>query len=149
MAERRGWSGAYVVDVDARSLELLCEDLGTPAANRKFNGVMHRVLGVAEQIRYCDRRANTFFDTPAKARYDAMKNPINCTWGFHRPPPLPESAAAACASTPAAALEARAAEVRRAWSAQPNSGIYAGYRGVQTWSTSDRVHDLYPKYINS
>ena len=72
----KGWSDAFVVSVDARSLELLCEDLGTSAANREFNQIFHRVLGVAEQIRYCDRRANTWFDTPHSG-YDQMKNPIN------------------------------------------------------------------------
>ena len=51
-----GWDGAYVVHVSARSLELLCEDLGSPAANKEFNGIMHTVLGVAEQA--------CFFDEP-------------------------------------------------------------------------------------
>ena len=72
----KGWSDAFVVTVDARSIELLCEDLGSASANREFNQITHRVLGVAEQIRYCDRRANTHFDTPHRG-YDAMKNPIN------------------------------------------------------------------------
>ena len=40
----------YVVDVSARSLELLCEDLGSPSKNAEFNKIMHTVLGVAEQV---------------------------------------------------------------------------------------------------
>ena len=73
----KGWSDAFVVQVDARSLELLCEDLGSPSENRHFNEIIHRVLGVAEQIRYCDRRANTFFDHKLTKPYDPMRNPIN------------------------------------------------------------------------
>ena len=71
------WESAFVVQVDARSLELLCEDLGSGGANRAFNTITHRVLGVAEQVRYCDRRANTWFDAP-RGGYDNMRNPINC-----------------------------------------------------------------------
>ena len=48
--DRAGWQSAYVVEVDARSLELLCEDLGSPSANEEFNRIMHTVLGVAEQV---------------------------------------------------------------------------------------------------
>mgnify|MGYP003684246843 CR=1 FL=1 len=42
---------AFVVKVHARSLELLCESLGTPGANKAFNAMIHDVLGVAEQVR--------------------------------------------------------------------------------------------------
>ena len=45
--------------------------------------MFHTVLGVAEQIRYCDRKANPWFDTP-RSGYDMNLDPINCTWGFHR-----------------------------------------------------------------
>ena len=38
-----------VAQVDARSLELLCEDMGSAADNAEFNKIMHRVLGIAEQ----------------------------------------------------------------------------------------------------
>ena len=41
----------YVVEVSARSLELLCEDLGSAQQNTEFNTIMHTVLGVAEQVR--------------------------------------------------------------------------------------------------
>lgn len=45
-----GKQSAFVVKVHARSLELLCESLGSAGANKKFNGIMHTVLGVAEQV---------------------------------------------------------------------------------------------------
>jgi hypothetical protein len=57
--------GRYVVDVSARSLELLCEDFGDTKANAEFNTIMHTVLGVAEQVlAYCDlaRLAVTWLD---------------------------------------------------------------------------------------
>ena len=142
----KGWSDAFVVTVDARSLELLCEDLGSAAANREFNQITHRVLGVAEQIRYCDRRANTWFDAP-RGSYDPMRNPINCTWGFHRPPLLPESGSPTCLTSRAAVLAERAKETTRRWTTQGNQGIFANYNGVQTWSTNDRVVDYYRQYI--
>ena len=142
----KGWSNAYVLRIDARSLELLCEDLGSGAANREFNQLTHRVLGVAEQIRYCDRKANTFFDTPLRGGYDQMRNPINCTWGFHRPPLLPEGGAR-CAGTKAAMLEERMREATRSWTRQGNYGMFTNYHGAQVWSTNDRVTDLYRQYI--
>eukprot|EP00965_Chrysotila_dentata_P262239 6214509-Pleurochrysis_carterae.AAC.7 len=46
----RGWQDAFVVQVHARSLELLCEDLGSAEENGQFNKIMHTVLGVAEQV---------------------------------------------------------------------------------------------------
>jgi hypothetical protein len=145
----KGWSDAFVLTVHARSLELLCEDLGAGTANDAFNKVMHRVLGTAEQIRYCDRKANPFFDKPTPG-YDNMKNPINCTWGFHRPPPLPAGGRAAggtCLTEPAAILAARDVEARREWTAQVNAGSFAKYNGAQVYSTRNRVHDLYPTFI--
>ena len=41
---------ALAAQVDARSLELLCEDLGSASANQEFNDVVHGLLGVAEQV---------------------------------------------------------------------------------------------------
>ena len=132
--------------VDARSLELLCEDLGSAGANREFNKITHRVLGVAEQIRYCDRRANTYFDHPVRGAYDAMKNPINCTWGFHRPPALPE-ASHTCATRREELVERRSREVLHQWENQGNWGMFSNYKGAQVWSTNDRVLDLYRQFI--
>ena len=148
----KGWQDAFVLRVDARSLELLCEDLGSSGANAQFNKITHRVLGVAEQIRYCDRRANTFFDSPIRGGYDDKRNPINCTWGFHRPPLLPEGDCGAdrqgcCPRRKEQLLQARMKETTRSWSRQGNWGIFANYNGVQTWSTNDRVMDLYRQYI--
>ncbi len=40
----------FAAQVDARSLELLCEDMGSAADNAEFNAIMHRVLGIAEQV---------------------------------------------------------------------------------------------------
>ena len=144
--KKEGLDSAFVVKIDARSLELLCEDLGSEAENAKFNGIIHRVLGVAEQIRYCDREANPWFEGAGKnAPYDNMKNPLNCTWGFHRPPAL---SSASCPTQAAAMLAARMLpEQKRQWTAQPNAGMFANYHGVQTWSTSDRVLDVYREYV--
>ena len=142
----RGWQGAFVVQIDARSLELLCENLGSPAENARFNELTHRVLGVAEQIRYCDRRANTLFDAPLKGPYNAMSNPINCTWGFHRPPQLPEREVL-CSTSRAQLRDERMQEPVRRWQVQPNAGIYAEYNGEQVWSVNDRVRDLYREYV--
>jgi hypothetical protein len=142
-----GLDSAFVVKVDARSLELLCEDLGSSVANAKFNGIMHRVLGVAEQIRYCDREANPWFESAGRTPYDNMKNPINCTWGFHRPPLF---SSASCPTQAAAVLAGRTEAVeqqKRQWTVQPNAGMYANYNGVQTWSTSNRVLDVYREYV--
>jgi hypothetical protein len=46
-----GQQRAFIVKVHARSLELLCESLGSAEANKEFNKIMHTVLGVAEQVR--------------------------------------------------------------------------------------------------
>ena len=143
----KAWEDAFVLRVDARSLELLCEDLGGAAANRDFNQITHRVLGVAEQIRYCDRRANTLFDAPLRGGYDANRNPINCTWGFHRPPPLLDSGPARCHSSKAQMLAGRHVETQRRWTTQGNIGMFSSYHGAQVWSTNDRVVDFYRQYI--
>jgi len=137
---------AFVVKVDARALELLCEDIGDPAANREFNGIIHTVLGVAEQIRYCDRRANTWFDAKRGA-YDQMRNPINCTWGFHRPPPLPEKPQQRCRTAAADILGERLVVPVRQWNDQGLFGMFANYHGKQVWSINERVADLYRQYI--
>ena len=97
------------------------------------------------QIRFCDRRANPYFDHHRGA-YDAMKDPINCTWGFHRPPPLVEGVAA-CGTTADEILRSRMQEVARQWTVQPNAGLFERYQGSQLWSTRNSVYDLYPKYI--
>ena len=83
-----------------------------------------------------------------------MANPINCTWGFHRPPRLPTHGEAAC---PTSAADVRSARRRasqqqqdalhKKWYVQRNIGIYANYNGVQTWSIDERVEDLYRRYI--
>ena len=142
----RGWQGAFVVQVDARSLELLCEDLGSPEENRAFNALTHRVLGVAEQIRFCDREANTLFDAPLREPYDPMRHPINCTWGFHRPPLLPDTTVR-CATGRAQLRDERLQQPLRRWVQQPNAGIYRNYHGEQVWSINDRVRDLYREYV--
>ena len=127
----KGWDGAFVVHIDARSLELLCEDLGSAAENRQFNKEMDKVLGIAEQIRFCDRRANPYFDKKHPEGYDAMKTPINCTWGFHRPPRLLSEPA--CGGSVEAILQARfRAEEPRQWTRQPNAGEFALYQGTQS-----------------
>ena len=46
----QGAEGAFLVRIGARSLELLCEDLGSPPENHKFNEAMGLVFGVAEQV---------------------------------------------------------------------------------------------------
>jgi len=139
--QQKGWGGAYVVKVGARSLELLCESLGSAKANAAFNKVVQRVLGIGEQIRYCDDADNRRW--PGDARH-----PINCTWGFHRPPPLPEgsggllgvgaSAPAACRTDAKEILAARFAEPERSWKG----------RGGESWSTQDRPGYLYHQYMN-
>ena len=135
----------YVVDVSARSLELLCEDLGDHAANREFNGIMHTVLGVAEQVRYCDEVENPTYGR-GPAAYDEWQNPINCTWGFHRPPALPE-ASHTCATRREELVERRSREVLHQWENQGNWGMFSNYKGAQVWSTNDRVLDLYRQFI--
>ena len=69
------------------------------------------------------------------------------TWGFHRPPLLPESGAPVCRTSREAVLVDRAQEVARKWTAQGNYGMFSAYNGVNTWSTNDRVMDLYRQYI--
>lgn len=138
----RRWDEAYVVKVGARSLELLCETLGDTSENAKFNQIMHQVLGVGEQIRYCDLGKNPTWAN----RVDDAKNPINCTWGFHRPPPLPESGSmfsraadgAKCLSDVSKIREERLKEPEREWRK-------ANIR--ESWSTKDRPGYLYRQYM--
>jgi hypothetical protein len=59
-----GKQGAFVVQVHARSLELLCESLGSANANREFNQIIHTVLGVAEQV--CARPLHLLSATSAQ-----------------------------------------------------------------------------------
>ena len=127
----QGWAGAYVVKVDARSLAALCEDIGTPAQNDKFNQEMHTVLGIAEQVRFCDAKVNPRYT----GRQDDYKNPINCTWGFHRPPKM--GAEGACLSSLGANLQLRNAETKRDWKINSR----------EAWSTRDRAGYLYRNYM--
>ena len=127
---------AYVVDIHARSLELLCEDLGSSEANSAFNRIMHLVLGVAEQVRYCDEVENPTYGRGPNA-YDEWSNPINCTWGFHRPPPLPEGGAATCERSVPGILEGRWREVSHTFDRPSMFGGFASKRR-QAWSTRDR-----------
>lgn len=130
----------YVVDVSARALELLCEDLGSPSANRQFNSVMHTVLGVAEQVRYCDDAENPTYGRGPYA-HDEWQNPINCTWGFHRPPKLPEESGVQCQRDVAEILRERWREVERKW----DNPLFGGFQQKrrQAWSTRDR-----PAYLH-
>ena len=138
---QKGWGDAYVVHVGARSLELLCESMGASAANAEFNTLMHRVLGIAEQVRYCDRAANPRWN----GRQDSFTNPINCTWGFTRPPPLPEAALFGmgggelpkCETDPAALLRSRLEGPTRTFSGTANS----------RYSTRDRAQTLFRQYM--
>jgi len=130
----KGWEGAYVLKVDARSLELLCEDLGSPEANSKFNTIMHTVLGIAEQVRFCDTKVNPRYN----GRQDDYNNPINCTWGFHRPPQMGNAGdGASCSADPVVALTTRNQEPSRNWN--------TGRR--EAWSTRDRAGYLYRNYM--
>jgi len=139
VAERR-WQDAYVVKIGARSLEMLCEDLGSSEENSAFNAIIHRVLGIAEQVRYCDAKENPRYN----GRQDDPKAPINCTWGFHRPPPLPVKSSLwggelpKCKTDPAEIVRDRLAEPTRDWKS-------LGSR--ERWSTSDRPGYLYRGYM--
>ena len=198
--DKAGWGSAYVVQVDARSLELLCEvgachsfcsafqslafhsvtfdsddfhscafsslraehllafslpplihtpllsllllhqDLGSAAANRDFNTIMHTVLGVAEQVRYCDAYENPTYGIGPNA-HDEWRNPINCTWGFQRPPKLPETDSPQCSTDATEMLASRLVEAQRKW----DNPAYRGFmsRRRQAWSTPDR-----PAYLH-
>jgi len=135
----RGWDKAYVVKVGARSLEMLCEDLGSADENKKFNTIIHRVLGIGEQVRFCDAAVNPRYT----GSQNDPRNPINCTWGFHRPPPLPEGPwfgndpHTVCKKDPAQILADRLAEPKRDWTGG----------GRERWSTRDRPGYLYRGYM--
>ena len=133
---KSGLGSAFVVDGSARSLELLCEDLGSAKQNAEFNQIMHVVLGVAEQVRYCDEGENPSYGRGPNA-YDEWQNPINCTWGFHRPPPLPErDGHGQCERSVGRILETRWREPARRW----DNPFFAGFQSKrrQAWSTRDR-----------
>ena len=127
------------LQVDARSLELLCEDLGSVSANHGFNSVMHTVLGIGEQIRFCDAVENPRYN----GRQDDYNNPINCTWGFHRPPLLPESllSKTTCPKTAEEMIALRLTPPKREWNWQPGSTRH------EAWSTRDRAGYLYRNYM--
>ena len=129
-----GKGDAYVVRVDAHSLSLLCEDLGSSAENAAFNKVMHRVLGIAEQVRYCDADENRHYN----GRQDDPRHPINCTWGFVRPPLM---GGGRCQRDIAAAIADRRKEQPREW-----SGGW-GSSSRERWSTRDRPGYLYREFM--
>ena len=149
-----------MLKVDARSLAGLCEDIGTPAQNEQFNKVrvrvrvrarvrirvrltltstlaltltqvMHTVLGIAEQVRFCDAKVNPTYN----GRQDDYRNPINCTWGFHRPPKM--GAEGACLPSLQANYDLRNGEIKRAWTVHSR----------EAWSTRDRAGYLYRNYM--
>ena len=148
------WAGAYVVHISARSLELLCEDLGSAKANAEFNTIMHTVLGVAEQVRYCDAGENPTYGRAGASAYDDYSNPINCTWGFTRPPLLPEGPSAlgqllpgtppppTCSRDLATIRAGRLAPPERVW----NNPSRASGKRKQAWSTRDRPAYLQAKH---
>ena len=143
-AMRRSKHGsAFVVDISARSLELLCEDLGSVDKNAEFNTIMHTVLGVAEQVRYCDEVENPTYGRGPMA-YDEWNNPINCTWGFVRPPALPDASGGEqgkCKTSVDAILADRWREIGRTW----DNPLFGGFQRKrrQAWSTRDR-----PAYLH-
>ena len=98
------------------------------------------------QVRYCDREENPRYN----GRQDDPVNPINCTWGFHRPPQLPESEPTGGTCTvkdPEAILAARRAEPKRSWSGGGRRSEFGGSKGRQSWSTRDRPGYLYRNYM--
>ena len=100
---------------------------------------MHTVLGIAEQVRFCDAKVNPTYN----GRQDDYRNPINCTWGFHRPPKLPEAPMhGQCKSNIDEILEARWKEVARQFSAPSLFGGVMRKRR-EAWSTNDR-----PAYLH-
>ena len=100
-------------------------------------------------MRYCDEVENPTYGR-GPAAYDEWQNPINCTWGFHRPPLLPEGAggnggrfpeAPKCARDVGAILRARWDEIPRTFDNPMFGGFQAKRR--QAWSTRDR-----PAYLH-
>jgi hypothetical protein len=138
---KSGHQTAYVVHISARSLELLCEDLGSPSANTEFNDIMHTVLGVAEQVRYCDQAENPTYGR-GPAAYDEWNNPINCTWGFVRPPLLPAQRAECRTDIDEIIKDRwRSLAAERKWDNPSWGGLQSKRR--QAWSTRDR-----PAYLH-
>ena len=93
--------------------------------------VMHTVLGIAEQVRFCDAKVNPTYN----GRQDDYRNPINCTWGFHRPPKM--GAEGACLPSLQANYDLRNGEIKRAWTVHSR----------EAWSTRDRAGYLYRNYM--
>ena len=89
------------------------------------------------QVRYCDNAENPTYGR-GPAAYDEWNNPINCTWGFHRPPLLGERA---CVRDIGEIRAARWREVKRKWDNPAFGGFQAKRR--QAWSTRDR-----PAYLH-
>mmetsp|Transcript_94879 Transcript_94879/g.284334 ORF Transcript_94879/g.284334 Transcript_94879/m.284334 type:complete len:101 (+) Transcript_94879:2652-2954(+) len=100
---------------------------------------MHTVLGIGEQIRYCDGVENPRYN----GRQDDYTNPINCTWGFHRPPPLPENliGGAECPRSATEMIALRQKPPSRNWDWRPGSSRQ------EAWSTHDRAGYLYRNYM--
>ena len=86
-------------------------------------------------------------DHPCACSLPAFDPCAVSTWGFHRPPLYDESGSSTCRTSREAILAERGQEAHRKWSAQGNYGMFSNYNGVNTWSTNDRVMDLYRQYI--
>ena len=90
---------------------------------------------ITHNSRYCDKKVNPRYN----GRQDDYNNPINCTWGFHRPPLMGggASAGAACSADPAETLRIRNQAPQRSWT--------GGRR--EAWSTRDRAGYLYRNFM--
>ena len=95
---------------------------------------------IAAQVRYCDATENPTYGIGPYA-HDEWRNPINCTWGFHRPPKLPEHGEPQCARELEAARAERLVEATRKWDNPSYRGLMSRRR--QAWSTPDR-----PAYLH-
>ena len=109
-------------------------------------------------MRYCDLAENPSYGKMGGPAYDEWQNPINCTWGFHRPPLLPEGGgggggffgggggttaeAGACVREPAEILARRWREVTHPFD-NPRFGGAMQAKRRQAWSTRDR-----PAYLH-
>ena len=108
---------------------------------------IYNLLPPPLQIRFCDRKANPWFDA-VRGGWSADVAPLNCTWGFHPPPPLPESSGAKCMTDIESILANRRTEVARKWQGwQVGTPAFWGLKQTTVWSTRDRVTDLFRKYI--
>ena len=92
------------------------------------------LLGIAEQVRYCDADENRHYN----GRQDDPRHPINCTWGFVRPPLM---GSGGCQRNIAAAIADRRKEQPR-----ERSGGW-GSSSRERWSTRDRPGYLYREFM--